>query len=410
MTHEGYDIVIFALARWDGHYSSSAFSLARELSRYTRVFYVDNPFTWKDYLLRKSDQQIQRRKSALRGGVNSIYVPDPQYPGLVIVTPELVYPANWLPPGKMYDWVSRMNDRIVSRVIRKLFIEYSITRYVFINAFNPLYGRFFEWPRPADLSMYYCVDDIRNSEYVSRHGSYLESEAAEMSDITLVTSLELKRQREKEAKSVVYFPNAADVQLFQKAAEVDGERPSELKEIPSGKKIIFYMGNICHRVDYDLLVKIARNEDWFLIMTGPLTADTYRQAGLDRLPNVIFTGKKRLNELPEYLRYADCCIIPFRLIPLTKSIYPLKINEYLSAGKPVVTTDFSEDIRNFESVAYVSSSHEQFIDNIVLALRTDSAEKRSQRIGYSSANSWSARATELIGLINLKIQKHGAGE
>ena len=149
MTHEGYDIVIFALARWDGHYSSSAFSLAKELSRYTRVFYVDNPFTWKDYLLRKSDQQIQRRKSALRGGVNSLYVPDPQNPGLVIVTPELVYQANWLPPGKMYDWVSRMNDRIVSRVIRKLFIEYSITRYVFINAFNPLYGMLFEWPRTA---------------------------------------------------------------------------------------------------------------------------------------------------------------------------------------------------------------------------------------------------------------------
>jgi len=43
------DIIMLALARWDGHYSSTAFSLAKELSRYNRVFYIDNPFTLITY-------------------------------------------------------------------------------------------------------------------------------------------------------------------------------------------------------------------------------------------------------------------------------------------------------------------------------------------------------------------------
>ena len=138
-------------------------------------------------------------------------------------------------------------------------------------------------------------------------------------------------------------------------------------------------------------------------MVGPATQDTYRKVGLDRMQNVIFTGRKHLRELPSYLKYADCCIIPFLCIPLTRSIYPLKINEYLSAAKPVVSTDFSEDIANFGSVALISRSHDEFINNISMAIRTDSTEKQAQRIGYSAGNNWKARAAELMDLIEKKI-------
>src|SRR4030095_14581691 len=118
----------------------------------------------------------------------------------------------------------------------------------------------------------------------------------------------------------------------------------------------------------ELLVKIAAVPENFLVMVGPITADKYRQAGLDQRRNVMFTGCKDIAELPAYLKYSHCCIIPFLCNQLTRSIYPLKINEYLSAGKPVVTTNFSEDIATFARVAYVIKTHQEFLTAIGRAL------------------------------------------
>jgi glycosyltransferase involved in cell wall biosynthesis len=167
------------------------------------------------------------------------------------------------------------------------------------------------------------------------------------------------------------------------------------------------MGNICHRLDYDLLKKIARRfENYFLVMIGPTTNDNYKKAGLDKLPNVIFTGNKKLEELPAYLHFAACCIIPFQLIPLTRSIYPLKINEYLSAGKPVVTTNFSEDIATFANIAFVSQSHDDFVDNIETAILEDTDEKATERIAYAAQNNWNSRAIELVKILKSNIHQH----
>jgi teichuronic acid biosynthesis glycosyltransferase TuaH len=403
MSAPPYDIIILALPRWDGLYSSTAYSLARELSKHTRVFYIDNPFTWKDFIKGRKSQQIQRRKKALLKGEGSFCHPDPNLPSLFAATPRLVVPVNWLPKGRVYDWISRKNDEKVFQVIKKIIDEFSVTKFVFINSFNPLFGRFFpEWFRPS-LFVYQTVDDIKRSQYIQKHGSYLEERMASQADIVLATSRELVKLKSAHAKEVILLPNAADVDLF-KTALAPGPVPLELQSIPETAKVVFYMGNICHRIDYEILVRIAMRTTHFLVLVGPCTADTYREVGLDRLHNVILTGQKRMDELPAYVRRADVCIIPFLCNQLTKSIYPLKINEYLSAGKPVVTTKFSEDIATFADVASVCSTTEDFLTQIEVELATDTAEKQRTRVQYASGNNWRARAQELFNIINSRIK------
>jgi teichuronic acid biosynthesis glycosyltransferase TuaH len=398
-----YDIIIFALPRWDGLYSSTAYSLAKELSQHTRVFYIDNPFTYKDFIFHGNSAQIIRRKRALLGRGNPFVRPDDGHPNLIVATPELVLPVNWLPSGKFYDVLSKVNDRIVYRVIKKLLQEFSVRKFVFINSFNPLFGRYFPGAFSPELFFYHCVDDISRSEYVSKHGTYLEIEMTRRADATIVTSKELQRMKSTVANDVFYLPNAADVKLFQQALNDDLPKPAEIERVPEGQKIVFYMGNICHRVDYELLKKIAANKNYHLMMVGPVSNDNYRIAGLDVLSNVTFTGRKDLEKLPAYVKYSDCCIIPFLCIPLTKSIYPLKINEYLSAGKPVVTTNFSEDITNFGVVALVSGSHDEFLSNIPMAINSDTGELKKRRVEFAAGNNWKARAEELIEFIEKKI-------
>jgi teichuronic acid biosynthesis glycosyltransferase TuaH len=307
--------------------------------------------------------------------------------------------------GFLYDTASRLNDSIVSKAVDKTIKEFNIRKYIFINCFNPHFGRYFKLKTEPFMRMYYNVDDMSQGPYVKKHGVYLETEAMRRAEITLVTSTELKKLSARYSKNVVLLPNAANVKLFQNAVTKTLPVPAEIRSVLNHKKIIAYIGNICHRLDYDLLVKVSReHSDKVLLMIGPFANDNYATSGLNTMPNVIFAGKKNLDELPNYLQYSDCCIIPFLCNQLTKSIYPLKINEYLSAGKPVVTTNFSEDIRAFGDIIQVSDTHEEFVNNISKAIATDSEELIQKRIVRAMPNSWEDRAQQFIGIVEEFLQ------
>ena len=393
------DIIFFALARWDGPYSSTAYSLAKALSKHVRVFYVDNPFTVKDYIQNRKSAGIAFRKHALLQGKDIFLRPDKNYPNLVTVTPRLTLSINWLPSGIVYDTCAKINDLAMTHAVNETCRSFNIKKYILVNSFNPLVGRYVNFAVKPLLTIYQSVDDIAHSEYVRKHGPRLEDQAIRKADFTIVTSSELERLKSAISSDVILLPNAANTACFNRAITEDLEKPKEIADLPADKKIICYTGNICHRLDYELLVSIAtQHADKMLLMVGPLSSDQYKTSGLADLPNVVFAGRKLIDDLPAYLKYSDCCIIPFLCNTLTKSIYPLKINEYLAAGKPVVSTAFSADIQSFENVAHVSKNHADFIANIETAISTDTEELVKQRVEFSSGNNWDARAQRFIEL------------
>ena len=195
----------------------------------------------------------------------------------------------------------------------------------------------------------------------------------------------------KVAKNTFFFPNAADISLFKTTRTSVYDKPKELKDVKG--KIIGYTGNISKsRIDFDLLKNIAiEHSDKTLLLVGPVDSDDYIKYGLDKMSNVIFTGAKKINDLPAYLKYMDCAIIPFKCNTLTRSIYPLKINEYLAAGKPVVSTGFSEDIRDFNEVIYLSDSTTDFLEKINRSISEDSEAFIEKRIAEAEKNTWATR-------------------
>jgi teichuronic acid biosynthesis glycosyltransferase TuaH len=378
---DGVDIVCFSLSRWDAEISSPAVSLAREFSKNNRVFFIEHPYSLKDKL-------IGKRQTANGKVFDNVH----------IVKPSVTLPINFLPAGGIYHLFSSINNSIVLKALRKTIKENGISNYVFINFFDPYFLRSI----PDDIKpvryVYQCMDDMSQVAYTRRHGLRLENEVIKSADLVLCTSRELTRIKSSLSPNVRFHPNAADFDLFNTAATLRFNRPADM---PAGdKKIIGFTGSIEYRTDFELLRKVAiAHADKILFLIGPVMGNEHIAARLDKLSNVIFAGAKNINELPPYLQYFDCCMIPYKKNQLTASIYPLKVNEYLAAGKPVVSTDFSEDVHSFADVAYVTSTHDEFVQAIDRAIKEDDANKRSQRMHTASANSWEKRVADFWKLV-----------
>jgi glycosyltransferase involved in cell wall biosynthesis len=242
------------------------------------------------------------------------------------------------------------------------------------------------------------MDDITQVAYSNRHGTRLEREIVGNFDVTLCTSNELKRLMSPYSSNVHFHPNAADTSIFHKAAVQQLSRPKELEGIE--KKVIGYTGSLEYRTDFQLLKKVAEyHHDKILCFVGPVRTDEHLSVGLDKMPNVIFVGSRKITELPNYLQYFDCVLIPFRKTVLTKSIYPLKINEYLAAGKPVIATHFSEEIYSFKDVAYVMDTDDDFIQAIDQAIQENNEERKQARIAVANQNTWTARVEQFWNII-----------
>jgi len=397
-SHKGKtDLICLSLSRWDAPVSSPAISLCRELARTNRIFYIEHPFSWKDYIKENRQPRIRSRRKAFTHQ-REAYSHPPAYPdNFVTVTPPLVYPVNFLPPGKIYDGLSKQNDRILLNTVRKLIIDYGIREFLFINFYDPFFLR----SLPGDLAplqyIYQCMDDIAEESYTARHGIELEKEIFSKADKVLCTSTELARYASQYASNVFLHPNAADTRLFQRATGKQFTRPPDL---PEGRPIIGFIGNIEYRMDFDLLRMVAKyHADKLIYMIGPVTGDYAEDAGIRFIPNIVIAGPRKMEELPAYLQYFDCCIIPYKKNKLTRSIYPLKINEYLSAGKPVVSTNFSVDIDSFSDNAYIAGSNEDFIQMINQAIKEDSEQLRASRVKASMENSWEKRAEQFWEII-----------
>jgi len=395
-----FDIIYYTLFPTDNIYSSVSLSMAKEFAKDNRVFYVNKPYSLKDFFGNLKNKKVRERAPKLLS--NRVHyetlkkIPE----NFLAATPTLTLPINWLPEGRVYNRMHRYNKKVVLNTVNQLIKNYGIKKYIYLNCYNPYGAAVLPKSLNASLNIYQCIDDISQDEYTIRHGMGLENKAIEAADMTLVTSKELWNLKSKVSPRTHILHNAVDATVFERVLQEKFERPKEL----AGRtgKVVGFIGNLDHlRIDYQLLKKAAlHHKDKTFLMVGPLNNTTYKEIGLADLPNMIFVGGKNLYDLPQYLQYMDCTLIPFLCNTVTKSIYPLKINEYLAAGKTVVATNFSEDINGFKEHIYLANSAEAFINLIDTALAPQTKEQTQKRVDMAAANTWTARIQEFWGLVD----------
>lgn len=195
------------------------------------------------------------------------------------------------------------------------------------------------------------------------------------------------------------FPIETGVNLELYDARKKWEVPEDLKHIPS--PIIGYVGSvIALRLDCNLLMDVAQSRSQYnFVFIGP-EDETFSNHPLHRLPNVYFLGKKRVETLPAYITGCDVCINPQIINDITDGNYPLKVDEYLAMGKPIVATSTHTMRDIFAEYAYLPANTEEYLQALDAALKEcGDKNKEEQRIRFAHTHSWQHSVQKIYNII-----------
>jgi acetyltransferase-like isoleucine patch superfamily enzyme len=237
--------------------------------------------------------------------------------------------------------------------------------------------------------------------FTMKHGPYLQEQAAFSADLIISTAPELQKHFIRQGfQNSCLVPNAANYSLFSQTKFVDVHpRLAHIKG-----KVIGYFGNIERRCNFKLLQGVLNElQDWQLIMAGPVE----RQYVPEQFFNdcrIHFTGAFPQEEAPLVIKRFDVAIIPFHCDVAGKSIYPLKLYEYLAAGKPVVSTNFNPEVLGqLKETVYLGDTASDFANAVLLAYATDSKEKIRGRQSLASHHTWEHRGKVFGRLIEREL-------
>jgi glycosyltransferase involved in cell wall biosynthesis len=154
---------------------------------------------------------------------------------------------------------------------------------------------------------------------------------------------------------------------FDRFSKADGSAIRKKYGFTAEDTVMFFMGWLYGFSGLDeVALRMAQSEDKHLKMLvlgkGELwdrLQEIREQYSLgDRL---VLEGWKSYEEVPSYLAAADVCLLPAKKIEIMENIVPIKMYEYLAAGKVVLATDLSGIHKEFgdgNGVVYVDDSKE----------------------------------------------------
>jgi glycosyltransferase involved in cell wall biosynthesis len=183
------------------------------------------------------------------------------------------------------------------------------------------------------------VDDLAayggDDNPLAEHVEGLVTTLVRRSDLLVVTAKTLEERYGPEARTTVQVPNGFNGDLFDPAHE--HATPPELDGIP--RPIMGFIGTLFPFLDFELMEHAARTHpDKSLVLVGPVEASAEESvAELAALPNVHHLGRQPQASMPAFINEFDVCLNPFRRSRVADSVNPLKVYEYLAAGKPVVS-------------------------------------------------------------------------
>lgn len=379
------EILCLSNTHWECHPGCMQEIMSR-LARTNKILYVNRPLTLVSPF--SGNEEI----SGLRQIVEAALRPYERKGNLCVATPPMILPLRYL----------RISETINSKIL-SLWLEKTVHRvkirpsivWTYLPESLRIVKRI-----SRRLSLYHSVDDHSAANFWWNSQKTIRTREIELLkdvDLVIATSRNLQRILRQANPHCYFIPNAGNYGLFSKAAFPETQIPSEIADIK--KPLVGYFGTInSDRLNLEWLEYAATKSKYSFVFIGRKPQVRFDVSRLTRLNNVHFFGFKEQAELPGYLKAVDVCIMPSVNTRMNDSVFPLKLFEYLAAGKPVVATR-TKELSCYDQMVSLVGSREEFLAAITTEIKNDNVHSRNTRMEFASNNTWESRVDEISKVI-----------
>jgi teichuronic acid biosynthesis glycosyltransferase TuaH len=174
-----------------------------------------------------------------------------------------------------------------------------------------------------------------------------------------------------------------------------GDPPAWFADLPRPR--LLYVGSLDNRVDVAQVAEVAAAfPDGSVVLMGPLLDESHF-AGVRGLANVVLrAGLAPRSEVVGVTGAAEACLVPHVGNRLTEAMSPLKLYEYLAAGRPVAAVDLPP-IAKVEGRVVLAPPGGPLAPAVAQALELGPAPEQ-ERLEFIAHNAWGRRLEQLIGM------------
>ncbi|BCM90902.1 putative teichuronic acid biosynthesis glycosyltransferase TuaH [Abditibacteriota bacterium] len=410
------DLIFVSLEPWNAIWRRNQFLCAQLAARFPemRLLFVESPlFTLDSWKSRKRVPTFSRRLRRIEG-----------FPNVRAFTPVKPVP-NPLPGGRAFN-----EKTMLSQIVRASKLAGLRDPLLWLNPFD--FG--FVRGHLNERGMVYDITDdweLAEPEGAGRERiKTLDREMCRQADLTIVCSRALFDSREGIAQRLLLLPNGVEAAHYANLEARDRRAqghfdakgvfcsndgiPAEQPPPTGGKNhalwprpVFGYTGSLHpERIDLGLVKALARAfPRGSVLLVGPdhFVGDSLRRE-LEGYPNVFAPGEVAYKSIPDIMAGFDVCIVPHQRSDFVESLNPIKLWEFLAAGKPIVSADVA-GFRDFPHLVRLASDEAGFVEACREALQEVNAclgvvssppclceSRQREAVG----NSWRSRSDELL--------------
>jgi len=197
--------------------------------------------------------------------------------------------------------------------------------------------------------IHYLLDELHRlvpQKYLSSLAKTIERSNLRNADIIIVTNNALKdyaiSMGANEERTIV-LPHGVDVKKYGSSNQ--RKRIREEYQLNDNDIVLFFMGWLYESSGLDILAKALiesniPNMKLMIVGKGELW-DRLQEISKEEkgARKIILVGWKDYREIADMISASDICILPSKRVEMMENIVPIKILEYMAAGRPVIVTD-----------------------------------------------------------------------
>jgi glycosyltransferase involved in cell wall biosynthesis len=240
-------------------------------------------------------------------------------------------------------------------------------------------------------SIFYYQD--RYEEFMHVDAPYLRAGVARLAaecDISIASAQELADDLVGLGAQPIVVPHGVDTEFFAAPAPI----PEDLAGLE--RPLVGCVGLIDDHMDLSAIGAIAESLDHgTVVLVG---ASNISSAHLEH-HRIRLLGPRPYETMPGYLQAFDVCLVPFARTRLTAAVNPIKLREYLAAGRPTVATPLPEIVPYRDVVELVEDDDWPAALKRALAPGADTEAHRAARRARVRAESWDVAAERVAALL-----------